>query len=571
MSNDSRRLNGTAGEPEFALTIRARLLVLALIAVLPLLFARIWSIQADRSERIDAASRNALILARQGMAAQNEVLVSARAFMQVAASAHGLMGARGERCDDFLVNGIQQASWLKSLSLIAPSGRIICSSNADVVGMDISHLPHFRLAMESGKFALGDYFVGSVVGSTLMAALPHHAADDSIDIVVSAALELSWFDHATSILAQTSGSVVLMFDGSGTVLARQPSGQAWVGRQFKDHPMIRAMSAQPEGIFAGECLDGIRRIFGYVQLPGTDARLAVGLDESDVLHGVQEEILASFAGLALLIAIVLSGIWFGGEKLFVQPIRSLTRMAQRFGHGEFGTRATQYAWAAEFIPLATALDDMAGQIAGREQQLRESNSQLRKLAYADALTGIANRRAFNAQLATEWRLAAEFAWPVAVLIIDVDHFKLFNDHYGHIEGDRCLKKISEVLMAGTRTWASATLAMPPSFRKYVARAYDFTARYGGEEFAVWLQRVDLETARRVAERLRLAVENLSIAHEAAPLGFVTISVGATSTVPAEGDSAQNLVERADSALYEAKRRGRNVVLAHCEPMLAKAS
>lgn len=75
----------------------------------------------------------------------------------------------------------------------------------------------------------------------------------------------------------------------------------------------------------------------------------------------------------------------------------------------------------------------------------------------------------------------------------------------------------------------------------------------------------------MAERLRLAVGNLSIAHEAAPLGFVTISVGATSTVPAEGDSAQNLVERADSALYEAKRRGRNVVLAHWEPMLAKAS
>src|SRR5271166_4533731 len=360
MSNDGRRLFGTAGE--FALTIRARLLALALIAILPLLFARVWSIQADRSERLEAASRQALILARQAMATQNEALVSARAFMQVAASAHGLMGARGERCDDFLADAIRQASWLKSLSLISPGGRIICSSNADVVGMDVSNRPSFKLAMESGKFALGDYVVGSVLGPAVIAALPHYAADGAIDVVVSAALELSWFERATSIFAQSSGSVVMMFDGSGTILARQPGEQTWVGRQFKNHPMIRAMSAQPEGIFAGECLDGIRRIFGYIELPGTNARLAVGFDESDVLRRVQEEILVSFAGLALLIAIVLTGIWFGGEKLFVQPIRSLTRMTQRLGHGEFGTRATQLPWAAEFIPLAAALDDMAGQI-----------------------------------------------------------------------------------------------------------------------------------------------------------------------------------------------------------------
>jgi PleD family two-component response regulator len=179
----------------------------------------------------------------------------------------------------------------------------------------------------------------------------------------------------------------------------------------------------------------------------------------------------------------------------------------------------------------------------REQQLRESNRQLRQLAYADALSGLANRRAFNGQFATDWRSAAEFASAITVLIIDVDHFKLFNDHYGHVAGDRCLKKISEVLVAGTRTRADGEpLAMPPSFRPAVARACDFTARYGGEEFAVLLQRADLDTARRVAERLRRAVENLNIAHEGSPLGCVTISVGAASTVPAEGDSALELVE-----------------------------
>jgi diguanylate cyclase (GGDEF)-like protein len=108
-------------------------------------------------------------------------------------------------------------------------------------------------------------------------------------------------------------------------------------------------------------------------------------------------------------------------------------------------------------------------------------------------------------------------------------------------------------------------------RKSVSRACDLTARYGGEEFAVLLQRADIETARRVAERLRRAVAGLSIAHAASPLGYVTISIGAAATVPVDGDNAQDIVERADAALYEAKRRGRNVVVAHSELVLAKAS
>ena len=281
------------------------------------------------------------------------------------------------------------------------------------------------------------------------------------------------------------------------------------------------------------------------------------------------EMLAGSTALGLLIAIVLLGIWCGGEKLFVEPISSLTRMAQRLGNGEFGACANELSWTGEFIPLAAALDDMAGRIAGREQKLRESNVQLRQLAYQDALTGTPNRRAFNAQLAAEWELACELTQPLAVLIIDVDYFKRFNDHYGHVQGDHCLKRISEVLLAATRTHADRTI--PPSFRKYASRAFDFTARYGGEEFAVLLQRADLETAGKVAERLRAGIEKLEIAHEGSPRGLITISVGAASAVPAVGDSAQELLQRADEALYEAKRRGRNTVVANSQALWAKAS
>jgi GGDEF domain-containing protein len=571
MSNGSRQAEGKRSR--YALSIRAQLMLLAVVAVLPFLIDRICEIESDRADRIEAASQQALTFARQGMAAQYEAIIAARSLLQVTASAHGLMTTRGERCDRFLTDAMRQVSWLKSLSLVEPSGRIICSSNPDVIGADISHLPHFKRAMETGEFALSDYFVGRVVGPTLFAAMPHFAADGSLDVLVSAPLDLSWFDRVASGLAQSSGSVVLMFDSTGTLLARQPAPQGLVGRQFKDHPMIRAMLAQPEGVFTGESLDGVRRIFGFVQLPGTGARLAVGMDEGEVMRRANREIMTSLAGLLLMTAIVLAAIWFGGERLFVQPIRSLTRMAQRIGHGDFSTRAADLPWAPEFVPLAVALDDMAGQLASREQELRDSNGQLRELAYIDGLTGIANRRAFNARLTAEWQLAAELCQPIAVLIVDVDHFKLFNDRYGHIKGDVCLRRISDILTAGTRIHEASLegVAAPPSFRKFAAREPDFTARYGGEEFAVLLQGANLDGATKVAERLRRAVEDLRMVHESAPGGFVTISIGVASIVPANGDNAQRLLEAADAGLYEAKRRGRNRVVTHSELTLAQAS
>lgn len=289
-----------------------------------------------------------------------------------------------------------------------------------------------------------------------------------------------------------------------------------------------------------------------------------------LIVAVGAEMIAGSTALGVLIALILLGIWCGGEKLFVEPISSLTRMAQRLANGELGARANELSWTGEFIPLAAALEDMAGRIAGREQQLRESNIELRQLAYQDALTGIPNRRAFNAQLAAEWDLACELAQPIAVLIIDVDYFKRFNDRYGHVQGDHSLKKISEVLIAATRTHGESW-AIPPSFRKHAARASDFTARYGGEEFAVLLQRADLETACKVAERLRERVEKLEIAHEVSPRGQITISVGAAAAVPGRGEAAQALLQRADDALYEAKRRGRNTVAADSQPVWAKAA
>jgi diguanylate cyclase (GGDEF)-like protein len=263
-------------------------------------------------------------------------------------------------------------------------------------------------------------------------------------------------------------------------------------------------------------------------------------------------ILMAYAQLAFFGFLALLAAWLAGEKLIVSPIRALAKRAQRFGHGEFDAPMQPIVWIAEFQSLAAAFDDMAHKLAERERELRAANVHLTELASSDGLSGLANRRGFDARLEAEWQLAAKMRRPVALLMIDVDHFKLFNDRYGHLEGDHCLRGVGEVLL------------------KICKGETDFAARYGGEEFVLLLPGAGLETAVQIAERLRRTVESLSFTNTESPWGFVTVSVGVASLIPQDGDSAEKLVEAADAGLYAAKRRGRNAVVAHDPVILSEA-
>jgi len=164
-------------------------------------------------------------------------------------------------------------------------------------------------------------------------------------------------------------------------------------------------------------------------------------------------------------------------------------------------------------------------------------------AFLDALTAIPNRRCFDEALGTEWRRALRAGTPLAVIMLDVDHFKAYNDRYGHEAGDICLKKLAAALASET-----------------ACRSADLIARYGGEEFIALLPETDTKGAHWLAERLRARVEALQIPHGypgASP--WVTISVGCVSVIPAQDNSAMEMVEKADLMLYQAKERGRNRV------------
>ncbi len=242
------------------------------------------------------------------------------------------------------------------------------------------------------------------------------------------------------------------------------------------------MLAGDEGTVTTAGFDGVRRIFAFVRVPWTQARLAVGLDETAVHSGIDRELDIAYLQLALFGMFVLLVAWFGGEQLIVRPIRSLARTAARFGRGDLHVRATQERWLAEFEPLAVALDDMAAKLAEREEELRIANQHLEELASLDGLTGLANRRGFDRQLERDWQQAGERRTPLALMMIDIDHFKLYNDRYGHVAGDTCLRAVGEMLSLVTLDHAV------------------LVARYGGEEFALLLPGLDIERRRRSPRR-----------------------------------------------------------------------
>ena len=175
-----------------------------------------------------------------------------------------------------------------------------------------------------------------------------------------------------------------------------------------------------------------------------------------------------------------------------------------------------------------------------EIELQHANEQLLRLSTTDALTELANRRLLMQRLEDEWKRALRSKEPMSLLLIDVDHFKLYNDHYGHPAGDSCLQRVAAVL----RTCAS--------------RPSDLAARYGGEEFVMLLPETDAQGAMAVAQRVMQALREAAIAHAQSPIAaYLTVSIGLVSVQAITGSSPAQWLAQADLALYQAKAKGRN--------------
>ena len=293
---------------------------------------------------------------------------------------------------------------------------------------------------------------------------------------------------------------------------------------------------------------------------GLDWLMVITIPEADFMEHLQANTRTTII-LCLTAPILAIGLGLFIDRWICRSIFHLTHAAQAIASGElnqpvkvqrikeldilaqsFNSMTQRLKTSFKNLEIANA--NLEQRVEIRTRQLQQINSQLQRLVNIDSLTQIANRHCFDLTLDQQWRVCLREGKPVALIICDVDHFKAYNDLYGHLTGDRCLQQIAQAI---DRT---------------IKRPNDLVARYGGEEFAVILPNTNLRGAMYVAEQIKNRVKELQIRHLGSQVNpYVTISCGVTSKVPTQELSPEWLIALADRALYEAKEQGRDRAVA----------
>ncbi|KAB0265512.1 diguanylate cyclase [Microvirga brassicacearum] len=290
-----------------------------------------------------------------------------------------------------------------------------------------------------------------------------------------------------------ANSTLNLFSSDGILLVRSPAIGPMIGRDFSGSPNFQRFKEGVSGTFVGTATtDGVQRLYAYDRIEEVPLILSFTLSTDDFLSTWRRRALVlGLATIALCGAVIALTFLFRGEL-----------------------------------------------------ERRESlQVELERMATTDALTGMANRRSFDTSLAREWRRAQRVGAPIALLMIDADHFKAYNDRHGHTRGDAVLQRVAAAIESELR------------------RPGDQAARRGGEEFVVLLPDTGASGARIRAERIRRAVSALDISHAGSPHARITVSVGVAALIPKEGVAAVSLIEAADQSLYRAKASGRDRVSA----------
>lgn len=214
------------------------------------------------------------------------------------------------------------------------------------------------------------------------------------------------------------------------------------------------------------------------------------------------------------------------------------------------TRDGDHVWIRDVVHVVRREDGSVDSLVGfmfditarkqAEDKILQLQRELEVLSYRDSLTGVANRRMFDTLYPVEWAKARAIAEPLSLVVIDIDYFKQYNDRYGHVQGDECLRRVAEAMDGGA------------------SRARDLCARLGGEEFVLLLPATDEEAARNVAERCRKLLAQKALPHASSGVGrVVTVSMGVGTIVPGAQDDPDVFLDRIDRRLYQAKSAGRD--------------
>jgi diguanylate cyclase (GGDEF)-like protein len=526
-----------------------------MILAVPLMLHRVWTLEDSRSQQIRTALADIGELARRGAYTHKNIIGDFENSLKAMAELYVASARLGNGCDFLPAAARIKPEGPGAISVASKSGRVLCSTLPGLVGLDVTDRSYFHQALLTGQFTLSDYVVLRARNTAnLIGAIPTATIDEKVEAVIITSIDITWIDRVTIESNARFGTNAFLIDGSGTVIAASTGIESWIGSKPPEGFPLRMALSEERATVQSARFDGGPKFVSLVRVPQTTARFVIAVDQAAVLGRIDRDVRNAYVQFVLLTLVGLLGSWFASEMLIIRPLRVLTNAAMKFGRGDLTTRVRRDGLPAEFEPLTNAFNGMASKLSEREREMVAANSRLTVLASVDAVSGLANRHGFDSRLDVEWLHAQETQRPLGALMIDVDHFKQYNDRYGHPEGDICLRRIGDLLA------------------RVAADTGGFAARYGGEEFLVLLPGTASDDVTLIGERICLLVQQMKIPHLVTDVGVVTVSIGATAMTPESGQRPARLINAADAGLYAAKRRGRNQVVAHgpLEPVPASS-
>jgi len=421
------------------------------------------------------------------------------------------------RLHGFLQVSLMQLPQLNALAIYDESGRWIVDSHATILpnlnNSDREYFTYHRTHTDRGPH-IGPPVVSRTTGRWVI-PISRRINDPSGNFsgVALATIDVDYFRQFYSKLnIGKFGALVLGLD-NGTMLLRRPYNDNLIGSSMLNSELFQAFRSRGRmgTLYVTSAQDGVERLVSYRGLENYPVFVAAGFSRQEILADWWKDTLLHTLGVIVLVIILA----MAGARL-IRQIEMRVKTEQ------------------ELVRARDALEKL--------------NQALEQLASQDGLTGLANRRKFDASLAEEFSRATRDASTLALVMIDVDLFKQYNDIYGHPAGDECLRVISQAIQNLTQS-----------------RPGELAARYGGEELSVLLPNTDVAGAIAVAEEICKTIELLKIKHLGNPQGVVTVSAGVEASTPGRNTkTAGQLVEAADKALYAAKSAGRNRVCTYLD-------
>jgi hypothetical protein len=309
--------------------ITIRVFAVILLAILPFVGFRALDLFQSRQQFIELAGNKALDLARRGAELYSAPIVEAQTLLQVVSQVPQVVAGSSQSCASFLERAGRDRPWVKGFWVIDGDGRVICSTVPQAVGLDLSGRDYVQKALATRQFTVTDFMLAELSGEpTTMAALPVEDGEGRARLF-GVTLNLNWFSRLAAEVGSENNVRVLLFDGQGTLLARYPAKPEWIGKNFRGFPLVSHMRAT--GLKRGwteiDSPIGPAQIYGFLEIPGTPARIAIGFDRPKVLAGISTEIAKAVVALLLTALLAALTSMFLARRI-VRPLQVLTAGAK---------------------------------------------------------------------------------------------------------------------------------------------------------------------------------------------------------------------------------------------------